>query len=412
MVFYLVLPLLELEARSTLSIMLKLAVITSHPIQYYAPWFKYLTQIPHLGVRVFYLWDFGVTDQVDSGFQQTLKWDIPLLEGHDYEFVPNDSPAPGTHHFWGLQNPTLYQQVINYQPDAVLLMSYNYASLYQFLWLWRSKKIPLLFRGDSHRLFVKPSPREWLRRLWISFVYQRFSAFLYVGKANYNYFQHHNVPAEKLFFSPHSIDNDRFEAAKLFATKEAYQWKQELNIPLNHQVVLFVGKFESKKRPIDLLRAFVTAKLKNVSLLFVGSGSLEQELKTLALEQRNVFFAPFQNQTQMPRTYLISDLVVLPSYGLGETWGLAINEAMSLARPVIVSSHVGCAQDLVCPYENGLIFPAGDVKALGNALEEAFSDPVRLQSWGQSSYKTIQSYSYKQATQGLLEALDGIKVMK
>lgn len=384
---------------------MKLAIIASHPIQYYAPWFKYLSQVYHLNIRVFYLWDFGVTNQVDLGFQQTLKWDIPLLDGYEYEFVPNCSSNPGTHHFWGLQNPTLHHQVINYHPDAVLLMSYNYAGIYRFLWSWRSLKIPLLFRGDSHRLFVQSSPKECLKRLWISFIYSQFSAVLYVGQANYQYFQYHGIPAEKLFFSPHSVDNDRFEKEKIFATEEADQWKQELNIPPNYQVILFVGKFEAKKRPLDLLQAFLTADLKNVALLFVGSGSLETNLKELAKEQENIFFAPFQNQRQMPRSYLIADLVVLPSYGAGETWGLAINEAMCLSRPIVVSSHVGCAQDLVKPYKNGLIFPAGDVMSLANTLKKAFSDPFQLQKWGENSQKIIVKYSYSQATQGLIEAL-------
>src|SRR5436309_5480774 len=54
----------------------KLAIITSHPIQYYAPWFRALAKDPELLVRVFYLWDFGVTQQVDAGFQRAIQWDV------------------------------------------------------------------------------------------------------------------------------------------------------------------------------------------------------------------------------------------------------------------------------------------------------------------------------------------------
>ena len=80
--------------------MKKLAIITSHPIQYYAPWFRYLAEEKDFSIKVFYLWNFGITEQVDVGFQQSLQWDIPLLEGYDYEFVPNISSNPGTHQFW------------------------------------------------------------------------------------------------------------------------------------------------------------------------------------------------------------------------------------------------------------------------------------------------------------------------
>lgn len=190
--------------------MQKLAIITSHPIQYYAPWFRYLRIKANFVLKVFYLWDFGITEQVDSGFLQTICWDIPLLAGYDYEFVPNVSANPGTHHFWGLQNPTLLERVTNYQPDAVLLLSYNYASLYNFIWKWNNKQAPLLFRGDSHRLLKHTGIKDWARRKFISLIYQKFSAFLYVGKANYDYFQEHGVSPEKLFFAPHAVDNERF----------------------------------------------------------------------------------------------------------------------------------------------------------------------------------------------------------
>jgi glycosyltransferase involved in cell wall biosynthesis len=393
--------------------MKKLAIITSHPIQYYAPWFAYLAQNAPFTVRVFYLWDFGVTQQQDAGFQQAVQWDIPLLDGYDSEFVPNVSRSPGTSHFWGLQNPSLSHRVSQYQPDAVLLMNYSYASIYQFLLNWRrfplgSRKTPLLFRGDSHRLVMQQGLKETLRRQWISLIYQQFSACLYVGKANYRYFQYHGVPEERLFFAPHAIDNDRFFAQAAVATQEAIQWKQELGIPPEHRVILFAGKLIPKKRPLDLLQAFLAANLPQTSLLFVGSGEQESMLRSQAATHPHVYFAPFQNQSQMPRTYAIADVMVLPSHGSGETWGLAVNEAMCLSKPVIVSTHVGCASDLVQSQRNGLIFPAGDVAALRDCLQQALSDREQLRQWGQESANIIRHYGYQQTTEGLVRALDAV----
>lgn len=379
--------------------MKRLAIITSHPIQYYAPWFRHLSTV--FAVRVFYLWDFGVTKTLDQGFQQAIQWDIPLLSGYEYEFVPNISSDPGTHHFWGLQNPSLLAQVKQYQPDTVLLMNYNHASLYRFLWSWTDT--PLLFRGDSHRLIPTTGLKATVRRQIISTIYRRFAACLYVGKANYEYFRFHRVAPERLFFSPHAIDNDRFISQA--AQNQAIDWKQQLGIPLDHSVILFAGKLEPKKRPLDLLHAFLKANLSQVALLFVGAGSLEAELKTTAASHPNIYFAPFQNQSQMPRTYAIADVMVLPSYGAWETWGLAVNEAMCLECPVIVSSHVGCAQDLVTPFETGLMFPAGDVQALAECLREAFSDRDRLKTWGKNSRTQITQYCYETATAGLQTAM-------
>jgi glycosyltransferase involved in cell wall biosynthesis len=83
-----------------------------------------------------------------------------------------------------------------------------------------------------------------------------------------------------------------------------------------------------------------------------------------------------------------------------------------MSRPVIASTHVGCVQDLIHPYKNGLIFPAGDVSALSACLKEAFSDRERLKTWGEESCKILGNYSYKQTTQGLREALIHLGVLQ
>ena len=85
--------------------MKKIAIITSHPIQYYAPWFCHIANSNDIALKVFYLWNFGVTNKKDTEFKQSFQWDIPLLDGYEYEFVPNVSSNPGTHHFF----PAIYQ---------------------------------------------------------------------------------------------------------------------------------------------------------------------------------------------------------------------------------------------------------------------------------------------------------------
>lgn len=382
---------------------MKLAVITTHPIQYYAPWFKHMASERGLNSRVFYLWDFGVTEKVDRGFGLPLKWDVSLLDGYDHEFIPNTSPRPGTHHFRGLRNPGLLGSVRRYDPDAVLMLGYNYASLYEYILRWDRRKAPLILRGDSHRLVPRRGYKERLRRNFISAVFRRFARFLYVGKANYEYFRYHDVSPSRLFFAPHAVNNGRFFGEAERAERAAREWKKELGVPSHHKVILFAGKFEANKRPLDLLEAFAGARLESTSLLFVGGGVLEAELRRRSAGRANIFFAPFQNQSLMPRTYAAADLCVLPS--ASETWGLAVNEAMCLSRAVVVSTHVGCAQDLVHERRNGLVFEAGNVSALSEALREALKDPARLGEWGEEGRRIIAGYSYEATTRGLMDAL-------
>jgi glycosyltransferase involved in cell wall biosynthesis len=388
----------------------RLAVITSHPIQYNAPWFHWITAHSNVELKVFYLWDFGVAVRHDRGFGRSVQWDVPLLEGYAYQFVPNVSRKTGTHRFFGLRNPTLLRELWKFRPHAALLIGYRYASMMRLILTSKKHRgFPLLFRGDSHRLVREEVTwRAKARRQVIRAIYSRFEGFLYVGRANRDYFRMHGVPDEKLFFSPHAVDNDRFFEAARTAGQEAAKFRRQLGIPLDHLVVLFAGKFEDKKRPLDLLGAFIALDHPNASLLFVGSGALEAEMRERARNNSNVFFAPFQNQTEMPRTYAASDLFVLPSHGSEESWGLAVNEAMCLARAIIVSNQVGCAADLLRPGENGLVFPAGDVPALTSTLREALSNRDRLWQWGENSQRIVSSYSYERATKGVEQAIGSV----
>lgn len=67
--------------------MKKLGIITTHPIQYNAPIFRLLNERHKIHIRVFYTWENSKQGFFDRKFNQQIKWDIPLLEGYEYEFV-------------------------------------------------------------------------------------------------------------------------------------------------------------------------------------------------------------------------------------------------------------------------------------------------------------------------------------
>lgn len=390
--------------------MIRLAVVISHPIQYYAPWFRELTRQPGLLLQVFYLWDFGVSRQRDRGFGQQIQWDVPLLEGYDHTFVANAARDPGTHHVAGLDNPSLVVDLLRWGPDAVLLFGYAYRSHLRLLLDPRLWGVPLMLRGDSHQLAPRMGLKPLLAQLLRNLLFRRFAAGLPVGQANAIWMSHSGIPRQRQFLAPHAVDNARFQVAASEAEAAALQWREQLGIPLQAPVVLFAGKFEGKKRPLDLLQAFAALRHPSAVLVFVGAGALEHELKRQAasLGPGRVIFEGFQNQSAMPRTYALADLVLLPSYGAGETWGLCINEAMNLARPVIVSSHVGCGPDLVIQGQTGWIVPAGDGEALRAALSDALSNPARLKIMGLAARAHVEHYSYAEASAGLMAALRAV----
>ena len=349
--------------------MIRLAFIVSHPIQYYAPLHRRLAQRSDVQIKVFFTWHGGTQATFDRGFGKSVAWDIPLTDGYESEVVPNLARHPGTEHFWGVRNPALIKRVLDWQPDGVHLTGYRYASHLQVLRAFHRRGLPVLFRGDSHVLDERQSGFRWqLKRALLAKVYSWPAAFLCVGQANRAYYRAFGVPEAKLFDCPHSIEVDRFAGPEAALESAARAWRQELGIPDNRKVLLFVGKFEDKKRPLRLMRAFLAAQCPDVVLVLVGDGQLGSQVRALAAEFPERFrVLPFQNQSRMPVVYRLGDWLVLPS-AYAETWGLAVNEAMACGRPALVSDRVGCHPDVIRPGLNGEVFRADDWPDFGKKL--------------------------------------------
>ncbi|MEB3335450.1 MAG: glycosyltransferase family 4 protein [Cyanobacteriota bacterium] len=361
-----------------------------------------------IDIHVFYLWDFGVVETPDPGFGITLEWDIPLLDGYSYSFIPNLSKDPGNHHFFGYINPGLPGRIVRWKPDVIFLMNYAFLSYFLLLLDPRTWRLPILFRGDSHDIGRQDTLKIMVLKLIRRIVFTRFSAFLDVGENNREYILASGVPRSRLFRSPHAIDNCRFQDARPVAVREGRILRSKLAIGSDQVLISFVGKLIAIKRPFDLLRAFslLPPEIRSrAALLFVGEGKLKTDLRSACRAGRleNVQFLDFQNQSAMPSIYAASDLLVLPSQN--ETWGLVVNEAMNLSCPAVVSDHVGCSPDLILPGRTGWVFPTGNVEALRDCLHQAVSDPAQLKQMGMNAAKHIAAFSFDSASAGLMDAL-------
>lgn len=386
----------------------RLAIVLSHPTQYYSPWFQWLARHTALEFRVFYLWDFGVTAQRDPQFGQAFRWDVDLLSGYASEFVPNAAAEPGTHHFRGLNNPTLAARLAAWQPTALLLFGYAWQSHLRALVRARRRGLPVLLRGDSHLLGRTPprGARAWALRLLL----RQFAGFLTVGRANADYYRALGVPDARLHFAPHAVDAARFDPDGSAAQDEAARLRESLGLR-GRRVVLFAGKLHERKQPLPLLEAFLDVATPREALVFVGDGPELPALRAraAAAPAAAVSFLPFANQSEMPARYLLGDIFALPSRGAYETWGLAVNEAMHLGRPCLVSDVVGCHPDLVQPGETGWVFPANDPAALRRQLRAALDLPdAELAACGERARARAAGYTFPATSAGLLAALSAI----
>jgi glycosyltransferase involved in cell wall biosynthesis len=386
----------------------RLAIVTTHPIQYYAPIFQLLHQRGYIDVKVFYTWSQSAEQKHDPGFGKDIEWDIPLLDGYLYEFVENTSSAPGSHHAKGIINPQLIQKITNWKPDAVLVYGWLYNSHLKVMRHFKNK-LPVLFRGDSTLLDDKPGLKSILRLFFLRWVYSYVDYALYPGINTKAYFKRYGLTEEQLIFAPHAVDNNKFTKD---AAPESITIRERHNVATGDILILYAGKFEDKKDPLLLLKAFFKLKQPCVHLLMVGNGVLEPTLKQLALGNKNVHFMDFQNQSYMPAIYQACDLFCLPSKGPHETWGLAVNEAMASKKAILVSDKVGCAADLVENGYNGVIFKNSDEEGLLTALMQLTASKKVLNTFGKNSDEKIKGWTITknaEAIENLMRKLNTAK---
>ena len=380
--------------------MKKLAIVTTHPIQYYAPIFRQLAARGNVQIKVFYTWPQSQQVKYDPGFGKAVRWDIPLLNGYDYAFIQNTAKNPGSHGFSGIQNPTLIREIAGWAPDALLVFSWSYRSNLAVLRHFKGK-IPVFFRGDSHLLDEKPGLKTQLRRSLLRWVYRHVDYAFYVGENNRQYFLKHGLKTGQLLFAPHVVDNDRFGENVPAKEAEALAWRRRLDIPQDAVVLLYAAKLEPKKDPQLLLKAFVEMDQPAAYLIIVGNGPLEEALKAQFANHPRIRFLAFQNQSQMPLVYRLGQVFVLPSQGPAETWGLALNEAMACGRAVVASHKVGGALDLIKAGENGWVFRAGHRESLKSALGRLLQEPARIAAMGDASLQRIREWSIEKTVECL-----------
>lgn len=377
---------------------MKLAIITTHPIQYYAPVFKLLHERKNIEIKVFYTWGQTAENKFDPDFEKAVAWDIPLLDGYPFEWVENIADDAGSHHFKGIINPGLINQINNYSPDAVLVIGWAYNSHLKVLRHFKNK-IPVFFRGDSTLLDETNHVKSFFKSVLLKWVYGHVDHAFYNGINNKAYFEKYGLKQNQLSFAPHAIDNSRFEVDR---NAEAIALRQKLALQPDDILVLFAGKLEEKKDPAILLDAVTQINdHPKLHLLFTGSGHLENSLKLKAKTNPSIHFMDFQNQSYIPVVYQACDLFCLPSKGPGESWGLAVNEAMACSKAVLVSDKCGCAVDLVVNNRNGIIFKSGNLEDLVSKLKYLTKSKETLAEYGKQSLGMIKPWNFLNIAQAI-----------
>lgn len=378
----------------------RLAYLSANPVPYHVALYRALASHPQIDLTVLFCSDHGMAgEQVDPEFGIPLEWGGSLLEGYASSFLPNWRRKASPGYFLSIVNPGIFPALWKGRYDALIIPGYSYLSyLLGFLAAWLSGT-PVFLRGE---MILKTGVNtSWAKGLLLKTILRGTSACLAIGTPSLLFYKAYGVPPEKIFRSPYQVDNAFFERESRRWRSRRPELKRSLGIDSEIPVILFCGKLISRKRPGDLLEAFLRLS-RPAALLFVGEGPLKGDLQRRA-EGARVFFPGFIRQGELPKYYALADLFVLPSEQ--EVSPLVVNEAMASGLPILLSDAIPSAVDLVRAGENGFVFPLGEVGTLHACLERLLADEGPRQKMGQESLKIIRNWGPQTSVEGVFEAL-------
>jgi len=390
--------------------MIRLTCVQTHPAQYMAPWFRYIAaNCPEIELTVLYA-SRPKPEQQGTGFDRAFEWDTSLLDGYRWTIVRESLPHDdfSTRSFRGLDVKGIGDALEQTRPDVVLVPGWYSITLTRAILWARTRGIPVVYRGDTNNEMAPSGVRRPLWHLKTRALLSLYSAHLAVGRRSRQYLASHGAPATRIYASAACVDNAAFACAaehhlQLPARAAA---RQRIGADTGDFVVLFAGKLEAKKRPLDVVEA-VAGLGPDAVLAIAGSGPLERQVKDRAA-RLGVRLAPlgFVNQSRLGEIYAAADCLVLPSDS-HESWGLVVNEAMATGLPAVVSDHVGCGPDLIVPGHTGEIHRAGDRRDLQRALDRVRALGGRT-TMAAACRKQVARYDYRAAATGLVAACQSL----
>lgn len=389
--------------------MKKIAILSSHPIQYFAPLYAHLSKNPHLDIKVLYCSDFGTKNSYDQGFQQAFQWDIDLLSGYSYEFIGKNYSLREPKGFFSLICPSIINVLYKNRFDVIWIHGHNYFVNILAMVFAKIYGTKVLMRCETHLLLSRNKIKRAVRPLVLSALYKLCDAFLAIGTNNQNFYLSLGIPISKIFLTPYTTDNERFIESTNTQRDNKKVLLNSIGIFNNYPNVLYISKLQKRKNPDLLINA--ASKIQddiNFNLIIAGSGEMLEECISLTknLSVSNVFFPGFINQKAVPSFFAMADIFVLLSHS--EPWGLVINEAMSASLPIIASEEVGASADLVDSNNGFLISRANELEETVQALKILLKNPELRSAMGLQSLRKIQSWDFSATESGFLKALDSL----
>jgi glycosyltransferase involved in cell wall biosynthesis len=382
----------------------RLVLVATCPMHRMIPLYRRLADDPHIDFSVIYASDAGVRPAA-AGYASLISWDVDLESGYRHVYLKRSKSNPIDGGFLSLRDTDVVQKLHGLRPDVVWILGYAHLTHMLAALSARGRSIPVLYSDDQTLLHARPLWKQAIKRPLLRMLFHDQRA-LFVGSQNQLWFQSYGVHRARMFHMPYACD-DVLPLERDALRGQRAELRTSFSISADAgPVVLTVSRLIDKKQPLLLLEAFARVRAQTqCCLLIVGSGPLEEAMREV-VQQRSipdVVFAGFINQTQIARAYAASDIFVLASR-VHETWGMAVNEAMTFDLPVILSDKVGAAYDLVRDGYNGFVVPADRVDTLSRRMYDLVVDSDLRARLSANASDLLAGHTYDVAANAVLDA--------
>lgn len=378
---------------------LRLAVVVSHPIQYYAPLWRALAREPALETHVIFATRIGLDKTYDVEMRTELAWATDLTAAYSHEFLPEAANFSRTG--FHLDNPSVGAALARFKPDAVILHGYGSRTLLRALVWCKLHRVRALLMADSSAHRAPPGWRRRLKGLALRLLLRRYDAALTMGDKGEAHLAGLGFPRARMFRTPTVMDAAFWDARRERGRLRARQ-RAALGLSERAFVVLAAAKLSPRKRIGDLIAA---AKGLGVILLIAGEGKQRAALQALAGELGvDARFPGFVNIDALPALYAAADVFAHPAEN--EPYGMVAVEAAIVGLPLVFAEGSGAVgpTSIARPGENAFVYPSGDVAALARALRRLRDEPALREAMAGASLRLSLDHRGEKSVAAVLTA--------
>jgi len=242
-----------------------------------------------------------------------------------------------------------------------------------------------------------------------TFILKEANAILARGTTQKHYCEKLGIPSRRIFL---------FNRCSEDLSQSLIKGTSRLKLRVHKKkIILFMGRIIPLKGLDDLIFAFskIEKMYRDTVLLICGDGNYRKYCEILAkrLLLKNVYFEGMVDREIVPDYFAACDIFVLPSKkykGQMEGWGSVLNEAASMAKPIITTDAVGGAPDIVHEGVNGYIVKNGNVEELYNAICKLLDENNLRKTMGKRSRFIFEQFNdFNKAINNLTVAVDYVK---